>query len=210
LGAENVLPGHVRAIREAFGVEPICHYGLSEMVANASQCPNGRLHIDEDFAAVELLPVGNGTVRIIGTSLANFATPFIRYDTGDLASVFPSPCGCGLAGRVLERIDGRQEDLIELSDGTRVGRVDHLFKDALRVAEAQVRQIHAGKCSILVVPREGFGPIDEADILRECERRFGDRLDVSIQLVESIARTSRGKLRLVVRDKPPSLPEVPA
>jgi len=206
LGAENVLPSQVRSIREAFGVEPISHYGLSEMVANASQCPNGRLHIDEDFAAVELLPTGNGTVRILGTSLANLATPFIRYDTGDLASVHSSPCGCGLAGRVLERIDGRQEDLIELNDGTRVGRVDHLFKDAVRVAEAQIRQTHAGKCVIVVVPREGFGPKDEAEILGECQRRFGDRLEVNIQLVESIARTARGKLRLVVRGDAASPP----
>ena len=30
------------------------------------------------------------------------------------------------------------------------------------------------------------------------------RLDVKIQLVESIARTARGKLKLVVRDDPPS------
>jgi len=201
LGAENVLPSQVRAIREAFGVCPISHYGMSEMVANASQCPNGRLHIDEDYAAVELLPIGDGVVRIVGTSLANRAMPLFRYDTGDLATVCPSPCGCGLAGRVLERIDGRQEDLIELKDGSRVGRLDHLFKDAVRVAEAQIRQTHAGKCTIAIVPREGFGSPDEAEILGECQRRFGNRLDVRILRVESIPRTARGKLQLVVRDR---------
>ena len=201
LGAENVLPSQVRVIREAFGVEPISHYGLAEMVANASQCPNGRLHIDEDFAAVELVPVGDGTVRIVGTSLGNRAMPFIRYDTGDLAVVFPSKCGCGLPGRVLERIDGRQEDFIELNDGTLVGRADHLFKDAVRVAEAQIRQTQPGSCEIVVVPRDGFGASDEAAILQECESRFGDRLEVKVRCVESIARTSRGKLRLVVRER---------
>jgi phenylacetate-CoA ligase len=200
LGAENVLPSQARTIREAFGVEPISHYGLAEMVANASQCPNGRLHIDEDFAAVELVPVGDGTVRIVGTSLGNRAMPFIRYDTGDLAVVFPSKCGCGLPGRVLERIDGRQEDFIELNDGTLVGRADHLFKDAVGVAEAQIRQKQPGRCEIVIVPRDGFGPADEAAILRECQSRFGDRLQVTVRCVESIERTTRGKLRLVVRE----------
>jgi phenylacetate-CoA ligase len=200
LGAENVLPSQARAIHEAFGVEPISHYGLTEMVANASQCPNGRLHIDEDFAAVELVPAGDGTVRIVGTSLFNRAMPLIRYDTGDLAVVCPSKCGCGLPGRVLERIDGRQEDFIELKDGTRVGRADHLFKDAVRVAEAQIRQQRPGACEIVVVPRDGFGPSDEAAILRECESRFGNRLHVAVRCVESIERTSRGKLRLVVKE----------
>ena len=200
LGAENVLPSQARAIREAFGTSPISHYGLAEMVANASQCPNGRLHIDEDFAAVELVPAGDGAVRIVGTSLANFATPLIRYDTGDLAVVHTSPCGCGLPGRVLERIDGRQEDLLELKDGTLVGRNDHLFKDAVRVAEAQIRQKAAGTCEILVVPRNGFGAADEAALLRECESRFGNRLDVTVRRVDAIERTSRGKFRLVVTE----------
>lgn len=200
LGAENVLPSQARAIRNAFGVEPVSHYGLAEMVANASQCPNGRFHLDEDFAAVELEPLGDGTARILGTSLGNFATPLIRYDTGDVAAVFPGACGCGLPGRVLERIDGRQEDAIELADGSRVGRADHLFKDSVRVAEAQIRQKAAGRCEILVVPRSGFGPTDEAEILEECRSRFGSRLEVSLRCVASIPRTSRGKLRLVVRE----------
>ena len=199
LGAESVQPAQIRAIRDGFGVDPVSHYGLAEMVANASGCPAGRFHIDEDFAAVELLPEGDGAVRLVGTSLSNLAMPLIRYDTGDLARLYPARCGCGLPGRALESIDGRREDLIELSDGSRVGRADHLFKDAVRVAEAQIRQSEAGRCTIAVVPREGFGAADEAEILGECRRRFGDRLSVRIERVASIPRTASGKLRLVVR-----------
>lgn len=200
LGAENVLAAQARAIRDAFGVDPIQNYGLAEMVANASQCPAGRLHLDEDFAAVELVPAGDGAYRIVGTSLQNFAMPFIRYDTGDLARPAPSPCRCGRPGRVLDAIDGRDEDLLELADGTRVGRLDHLFKDAVRVAEAQIRQHAPGRCTIAVVPREGFGPADREGLLEECRSRFGDRLRVDLEIVEAIPRSPRGKLRLVVRD----------
>jgi phenylacetate-CoA ligase len=202
LGAESVLAPQVRVIREVFGVDPIQHYGLAEMVANASQCPAGRLHIDEDFAAVELVPSGDGTCRIVGTSLQNFAMPFIRYDTEDLARPARTPCGCGLPGRVLEAIDGRREDFLELNDGTRVGRLDHLFKDAVHVAEAQIRQETPGRCSILVVPREGYERADRDALLYECRERFGDRLDVEIEVVEAIERSARGKLRLVVRSSP--------
>ncbi len=200
LGAENVLASQLRAIRDVFGVDPVQHYGLAEMVANASQCPAGRLHIDEDFAAVELLPSDDGACRILGTSLQNFAMPFIRYDTGDLARPALSPCVCGRPGRLLEAIDGRNEDLLELADGTRVGRLDHLFKDAVRVAEAQIRQTAPGRCTIAVVPREGFGPGDRDALLDECRARFGDRLLVEVEVVETIPRSPRGKLRLVVRN----------
>lgn len=200
LGAENVLAAQSRVIRDVFGVAPLQHYGLAEMVANASECPEGSLHVDEDFSAVELVPDGDGVCRIVGTSLLNFAMPFIRYDTGDIARLRREPCPCGLPGRTLASIDGRSEDLLELSDGTRVGRLDHLFKDAVRVAEAQIRQTTAGRCTILIVPRSGFGAADRAALLEECRTRFGDRLDVDIRTVDEIARTSRGKLRLVVRE----------
>lgn len=201
LGAENVFGTQARLIEEVFGVRPKQHYGLAEMVANASECALGRLHVDEDFAAVELAPAGDGMVRILGTSLGNFAMPFFRYDTGDLARPLGTPCGCGLPGRVLEAIDGRSEDLLELADGTRVGRLDHLFKDAVRVAEAQIRQSGPGRCTIAVVPRPGFTSADRDALLQECRARFGDRLEVGFELVEAIPRTARGKLRLVVRDE---------
>jgi phenylacetate-CoA ligase len=200
LGAENLLEPQRRLIADAFGVEPIQHYGLAEAVANASQCRAGNLHVDEDFAAVELLPDGDG-FRIVGTALENRAMPLIRYDTGDRGRLLPDGCPCGLAGRVLGPIDGRLEDLLELADGTRVGRLDHLFKDAIRVAEAQIRQDAPGRCVISVVPRDGYRSEDTQALLAECSTRFGDRLDVRVDVVDAIPRTRRGKLRLVVSSR---------
>ena len=199
-GAENLLATQKRVIEEAFGVAPVQHYGLAEAVANASQCPNGLLHLDEDFAAVELRPASGGAYRILGTGLANDAMPFVRYDTGDLARLAPEGCPCGLPGRVLSSIDGREEDVLELSDGSLVGRLDHLFKDMVRVAEAQIRQKRPGACRIVLVPRPGFTSRDEQALLRECRDRFGDRLDVEIEIAESIERTPSGKLRMVIRE----------
>ncbi len=200
LGAENLLAAQRRVIHEAFGAEPVQHYGLAEAVANASQCPAGYLHIDEDFAAVELLPAGDGRYRIVGTALENRAMPFIRYDTGDLARPLQGPCSCGLPGRVLREIDGRQEDLLTLSDGTRVGRLDHLFKDMVHVAEAQIRQSAPGHCVIAIVPREGFKRRDEELLLVECKQRFGDRLKAHVEVVSAIERAPSGKLRLVIHE----------
>ncbi|HET9299042.1 MAG TPA: hypothetical protein VFO11_03795, partial [Candidatus Polarisedimenticolaceae bacterium] len=199
-GAESLLEHQRETIRRAFGVSPLEHYGLAEMVANASQCPAGRLHVDEDFAAVELLPDADGTARILGTSFVNRAFPLVRYDTGDLARVAPQGCGCGLPGRVLLSVDGRQEDLITLSDGSEVGRLDHLFKDMEWIAEAQIRQDRRGRCRIAIVPRQGHVEADVQRLLEECRARFGDRLQVDVEIVSSIPRSRTGKLRLVVRE----------
>ncbi len=68
------------------------------------------------------------------------------------------------------------------------------------MAEAQIRQTAPGRCTIAIVPREGFGTADRDGLVQECRARFEDRLRVDFAMVEAIPRTSSGKLRLVVRD----------
>jgi hypothetical protein len=113
-GAENLMPHQAGIIREAFGRFPVQHYGMAEAVANFFQCPAGALHVDEDFAAVEFLPVaGEEGLRVVGTNLSNPATPLLRYDVGDRVEIAASSCACGLPGRVIACVDGRQEDLCD-------------------------------------------------------------------------------------------------
>ena len=127
VGAENLLAQQAALIRQAFGVKPRQHYGMSEAVANFSECEQGRLHVDEDFAAVEFLPNPAGGYKIIGTNLSNLATPLIRYEVGDVASLADAPCDCGRPGRVVAAVDGRKEDYVVLKNGSRLGRMDHIF-----------------------------------------------------------------------------------
>ncbi len=113
------MPQQVEVMERAFGVRPIQHYGMAEAVANISECPRGSLHVDEDFACVEF--VGEDSQpHVIGTNLSNYATPLLRYDAQDMVCVGDRRCDCGLPGRVLESIDGRQEDYVVLKNGGRV------------------------------------------------------------------------------------------
>ena len=139
VGGENLLKGQEEVMTRAFGIRPLQHYGLAEAVANISQCERGRLHVDEDFAAVEFLPEESGQGhRIVGCNFTNLATPLLRYDTGDVVTIDEQGCGCGRPGRVVAAIDGRREDYVELGNGARVGRMDHVFKDMTNIREAQI------------------------------------------------------------------------
>ena len=202
--SETLMPHQKTLIERAFGVKPRQHYALTEGTANMSECERGMLHVDEDFAAVEFLRLpGEDACRIVGTNFSNFATPLVRYDSHDLA-VLPvsNGCGCGRTGRVVERVDGRQEDYVVLRDGTRIGRMDHLFKDMVNIREAQIHQSRPGEITIRVVRREGYGRADEEGLLREAERRIGDGASVAIEYVRELPRSPAGKLRLVVSDVP--------
>lgn len=200
VGAENLMPQQAALIERAFGVRPRQHYGMSEAVANISECDRGELHVDEDFAAVEFVPDPYRTGhKIVGTNFTNWATPLLRYEVGDTATV-GGKCSCGRPGRIVKNVDGRLEDYVVLKDGTRLGRLDHIFKDMVNVREAQVYQARVGHMVIRVVPGDGYTDADEQELLHEVRLRVGERADVEIERVERIERSANGKLRFVVSD----------
>ncbi|MFG0332566.1 MAG: phenylacetate--CoA ligase family protein, partial [Maioricimonas sp. JB049] len=109
-------------------------------------------------------------------------------------------CCCGRPGRLVEYIDGRQEDCVITRSGCRLGRLDHIFKDCVRVREAQIRQEEPGHVTIWLVTAEGYQQADEEALKREIIKRVGDDLTFEIVHVDSIPRTRSGKLRFVVSD----------
>lgn len=199
-GAENLLPHQKEVMRRAFGVQPRQHYGMAEAVANASECEQGRLHVDEDFAYVEFVP-GKAATRIVGTNFSNPATPLIRYVVADEACLAEERCPCGRPGRLLRNVDGRQEDYVVLANGSRLGRLDHIFKDLTSVREAQIVQEQPGAIRLRVVKGRGFQAADEARLLSEARLRLGDtRID--LEYATDLERSATGKLRLVINRMP--------
>jgi phenylacetate-CoA ligase len=176
---------------------------MAEAVANISECDRGILHIDEDFAAVELVPRDSGAYTVVGTNFTNPKTPFLRYEVEDVVTLEPGmTCTCGRPGRVVARIDGRLEDYVVLKNGARIGRMDHVFKDALNVREAQIRQSRPGAITIHVVRMPGYTERDEQTILLETKKRVGNETDVKLEYVDRLERSPIGKLRFVVSEIP--------
>jgi phenylacetate-CoA ligase len=203
VGAENLLPTQKSMISTAFQAPVVQHYGQAEGVANISQCPEGRMHVDEDYAGVEFLPLEDmpGSFRIVGTNWNNPVFPLLRYDTGDIATIDRNDsCSCGRLGRVIRAIDGRQEDYVVLPSGVKIGRMDHVFKDMVNIREAQIVQHHSGEIVVRVVRGSRYRVDDERMLLEELHKRLGCDITISIQYPESIARTRSGKLRLVVKE----------
>jgi phenylacetate-CoA ligase len=197
-GAESLLEHQKTAILKAFGLNPIQHYGNAEAVANISQGRNGHLSVDEDFSFVEFLPTGDGVYKIIGTNFTNYATPFIRYDTKDNVTLEEKANIHGKA-RFISQIDGRIEDYIVLNDGTMLGRLDHIFKDMVRIREAQIVQNRPGQIEIKVVKGINYETGDENLLIKEIEKRCEEKICFTITYVENLLKTQSGKLRFVQR-----------
>ncbi len=200
-GAENLMPNQAAVIERAFGVKPKEHYGMAEGVANISECPEGKLHVDEDYAAVEFVPNDdNETYKIIGSNFTNPATPMIRYDVGDVAEMSEEKCSCGRPGRIVKQIDGRREDYIVLKDNTKIGRMYHVFAEMTNVREAQIYQREPGKIIVRIVRNAAYTEEDEKKLYCELIKRVGEDTEIEIVHVNELQRTRTGKLRFVVSE----------
>ena len=204
--SESLMPHQRRAIEAAFGMPCRQLYSMTEGAAAIAECEKGRLHVDEDYAHLEFLPLGDGAYQVLGTVLTNLAFPLLRYNTGDIVEFDPAnaSCPCGRASRVVERIDGRIEDYVVTPEGRKIGRLDHIFKDMVSVRECQIVQETAGRLVFHLVRGPGYTPADEAVLLAEARRRLGSSIGIEIVYRETLPRTSRGKLRFVVSKLPES------
>jgi phenylacetate-CoA ligase len=133
---------------ERLGIRISENYSSQELGIIASQCPTStNLHINEEFLYVEILgPDGSeseiGEVgRVIATDLHNYATPLVRYDTGDFAEV-AGRCPCGRSGKTLRRVMGRRRNLMRLPDGRVTWpRLGYLFRSLERMFPARQFQV---------------------------------------------------------------------
>jgi phenylacetate-CoA ligase len=137
--------------------------------------------------------------EVIATGFANRAMPLIRYRTGDVATLRKrAGCPCGRSRPIIDELDGRIEDYVITPDGRRVGRMDHVFKDALLVKEAQILQGSSTGIVVRIAPRPGYGADAQARIEREFRARLGRDIGIRFELVEAIPREANGKFRAVI------------
>jgi phenylacetate-CoA ligase len=199
--SESLLAFQRESIEKAFSAPVRDRYGVSEFAVSMTACELGRLHVDMEFCIVEVEAREETDEWVRGpllvTGLAGIATPFLRYRIGDVGARLKKPCPCGRPGDVFLDIDGRLEDYVVTPDGRMVGRLDHIFKEQVHVAEAQILQETPDAIEVRVVPRPGWDAASRRILLRDIRARLGDQIRVDLNLVRTIAREPNGKFRAV-------------
>jgi phenylacetate-CoA ligase len=194
LGSEYPAPQYRHYIEKHCGLKSISWYGHSEMAVLASEREpgSGVYYPFHSYGYTEAVPAGN-SYRLVGTSTYNYATPMIRYDTGDLIEpTFED--GLLEAFRIKE---GRNsETVIDLKGrnisltGLIFGRHHKAFDHSEHI---QVRQISPGKIEIFITSK---GSICNWQALFDFSNSF---FDVSFKNIDSPIRTPSGKVQLLLR-----------
>ena len=211
LYSENVYGFQLEKFREVFGCPIVSHYGHSERVLMAASMPDDeRYFFWPQYGHFELLDADDRPITqpgklgfVVGTSFDNGVMPFVRYRTGDLA-MLSSRQHPALAGfPVCERIVGRLQEFIVCRDHRLVSittlGVAHFPELALADA-IQYEQHRAGKVVLKVVAETPLAAATRESIAAAVARKTQGGCDVEVVQVESIARTPRGKARMLVQN----------
>lgn len=206
--AEPVFAYQRQAIEEAFQCPMRETYGMAEIAAAASECEQGRLHLWPEVAWIEVFADEGSSGDLICTGLLNADMPLIRYRVGDRVSLpdANTVCSCGRALPAFASVEGRMDDTLYTSDGRRVGRLDPAFKSELPIREAQVIQETLNRVRVRYVPAAEFNQAAARSITERLQSRLGP-LEVVLERVDEVPRTSNGKFRAVVCNLPAELKE---
>lgn len=182
-------------------------YGMSEIVAAASECASGTLHMWPEAGWMEVLDQGQPAQsgELVCTGLLNPDMPLVRYRVGDRAT-FPAhnkPCGCGRTLPAVLSIDGRNDDAIWTPDGRRIGRLDAIFKRYLPVDEAQVIQDTTTHITLKYVPGPKFQAGKDEMVVYKRVQEFIGNMDITLEKVDRIPRGANSKFRAILCKLPP-------
>ena len=200
-GSETLFPFQVEVFKERFGGSVASLYAQGEGCAFMGTCEHGNYHEDMELGVVEgieveRLPEGR-RCRIVGTALHNYAMPFIRYDTGDLATFSDERCACGREAPVAKHIDGRVESYIITPDGRKIGELP-FFQDMVNVVECQIVQDELSVVDVNIVKSPEYGETDEKGIQDVLRAHVGPEMEIRIHYVDRVPRSKSGKIRLQV------------
>jgi len=174
-------------IRSSYSSEEVGCIG-----AECKDCPE-TFHVAQSNVIVEVesrdsvMVAGTMLGRVLVTHLHSYATPFIRYDIGDLAALSEG-CGCGHEGPVLSSILGRKKRLLKRADGS---VVPFLMKaeNILKIVKCDEYRIRQTDLNIIEVEIGGINQLT-ADQLASLKSTFkehaGDEFQIRINAVQNI------------------------
>ncbi len=200
----EVLEAESKAVLSHAFKAPIVEIYQASEGQIASPCRCGNLHINEDLVFVELFekdgqtPVtrpGQRAGRMLVTNLVNRVQPLLRYEMNDLIEL-GDPCPCGSHFRVIRRIIGRQDDVLELPGQN--GQMRALYPDLVSrwiiTADDRIREyrVEQDESNHLLVTLDVLDPNKGSEIIRKVEQRmlgelaqYGFNCRITIQ-IESI------------------------
>jgi phenylacetate-CoA ligase len=203
---ETLYPDQRADIERVFGVPVANGYGSRDAGFIAHQCPQGSLHLSAEHIIVELVDVEGRPVpigemgEVVVTHLGTADFPFIRYRTGDMASLSGERCPCGRGLPTLQAVHGRSTDFVVTPGGNRMHALALIYevRDKPGVRAFKFVQAEDTALELQLAAGEACTPDVEASIREGLLKRLGPGARLQIRRVDEIPPEKSGKYRYVV------------
>ncbi len=194
------LPAEVKALAETtFGSRVINILSSAEGGVIAIECPaSGLLHIQSEAVLAEIIrdtgelcEVGE-VGELVVTPLYNYATPLIRYRSGDFVEKGP-PCSCGRSLPTIARVVGRREHMFSFPDGRRaLPDIDRVRISEILGHEFWIFVQTGPTASELQVAEDGYEG-HAKELIALLMAATDETFSITIKRVASLPLTSGGK-----------------
>jgi phenylacetate-coenzyme A ligase PaaK-like adenylate-forming protein len=197
-----------RLIEEGFSAPVFDIYGAHEFNILAWECPNHNgYHVCENNIILEILTKGKAalpgeTGEVVVTGLHSFAMPFIRYRTGDIATMGDEGCSCGSPFSTIEQIQGRIIEYFHLPGG----RVIHPYeitgslveKEFSWISQHQLIQENVGLVVMRIKPFRPPGREKLDRLQRLGQEKIGEDTRFKVELVKKFTHKPEEKFHSYV------------
>jgi phenylacetate-CoA ligase len=204
----EILYENQRAIIEnALKTKIANEYGNTENGIIAFECTRGRMHLMNHNLLIEIidpqsgLPAPDGeSGEIVLTELHSFALPFIRYRTGDAATLSRAKCECGLQSPTIENIQGRVSDFAVSPDGRKISGPIVNYTMTKGIERFRVIQKAVDYIVVLIESKTPIQQTQADEVIYKWKALLGQTIKVEIQLVDKLPLDKSGKLRSFISE----------
>jgi phenylacetate-CoA ligase len=174
----------IDSLQQAWGCEVYDHYGMTEMgLGGAVECDaHHGYHMRSADLLFEIIdsvsgqPVTDGEHgEVVFSTLTRYGMPLVRYKTGDRSRIIAEPCPCGSVLKRMERVSGRINQDVRLSDGTSISiaLLDEILYREQCVSAYRAAMYHENGCDCLDLTLESaLGAVDIERIVSELCRNY--------------------------------------
>ena len=190
--SETLYDFQRETIEDVFNCKVVDWYGNAERTIAIEQLKDGKYYDIPLYSINEYQPDCT-----ITTGLINFSFPMIRYQVNDI--ILPGIEVIGKA-REIKKLTGRVDDILILWDGTRVGRMDVVFKGVENLDFAQFVQNTKENFKLNLVTSPGFSAKDEKLLINNLKKRVGELSAFELNFVSKndIIFSKANKYKLVI------------
>lgn len=209
--SENLYQGQREYIENTFNCRVYSFYGHSERCCLAGECEiNNYYHIFPQYGYTELINEDNNEnlkedeiVEIVATGFNNYAMPFIRYKTEDMAVNTNGTCSCGRNYKLIKRIEGRKQEFFVNKFGDKITFTRSHFPLAVVKDKIMAYQYVQNKPGNVILNIETKYNLNEEEInnIKEIFLNMFSNIDIKINRSEKvIERTKAGKFKYLIQN----------